>query len=78
MNIKIQIHYISNENKVLQRGLFPLKNNKPEVVALDFWKWIKKEHPYESTIEKVICEGKDITDSVKKLEKAPLDYKLYP
>jgi hypothetical protein len=65
--ISIHIHYISNGNKVLQRGQFPLKGKNKEEVALAFLKWIKREHPYECEIEMVIVDGEDITELVKKL-----------
>jgi hypothetical protein len=68
MNVVISIHYITNENKVLRRGSFPVQRKTSEEVALDFWKWIKKEHPYECEIEKVLCDGEDITEKVKELE----------
>jgi hypothetical protein len=69
LNVSIQIHYIANENKVLQRGAFPLRGRKPELVALEFWKWIKGENPYECEIEKVFVDGEDITEKVKELDK---------
>jgi hypothetical protein len=66
----ITIHYISNDNKVMRRGSFPLKVKKKEEIALEFWKWIKKEHPYECEIEKVIVDdGIDITEKVMELQK---------
>ncbi|MFP7300520.1 hypothetical protein [Neobacillus niacini] len=70
MNILIQVFYTSNENSVLRRGSYPLKNRQPEEVAYEFWKWIKKEHPYPCELEKVIANGEDITQLVMKLEKA--------
>lgn len=70
MNVLIQIFYTTNDNSVLRRGSYPLKNRKPEEVAYEFWKWIKKEHPYSCELEKVIANGEDITQLVKKLEKA--------
>lgn len=68
MNVLIQIHYITNENKVFQRGTFPLKGKKPEEVSLAFWNRIKREHPYECELEKVICDGEDITEAMLKLK----------
>jgi hypothetical protein len=75
MNVTIQIHYITIENngRILQRGSFPLKRKKPEEVAYEFWKWIKKEMPLEIAIEQVIADGEDITELVKELDEAPLD-----
>jgi hypothetical protein len=75
MNVTIQIHYITIENngRILQRGAFPLKRRKPEEVALEFWRWIKKEMPLEIAIEQVIVDGEDITELVKELDEPPLD-----
>jgi hypothetical protein len=75
MNVTIQIHYITieNEGRILQRGSFPLKRRKPEEVAYEFWKWIKREMTVEIELEQVIADGEDITKLVKELEKAPLD-----
>jgi hypothetical protein len=69
MTVLIQIHYITNDNKVLRRGSFLLKGKKKEEIALEFWKWIKKEHPFECEIEKVIVDGDDLTDLVNNLQK---------
>lgn len=73
MNAAIQIHYITNENKVLRSGTFPMRGRKKEIIALEFWKWIKEEHPYECTIEKIICNEEDITETVQKLDKTSLN-----
>jgi hypothetical protein len=73
MNVLIQIFYTTNDNSVLRRGNFPLKIRKPEEVAFEFWKLIKKEHPYECELEKVIANGEDVTQLVKNLEKAAHD-----
>jgi hypothetical protein len=73
MNVTIEIHYISNDNKIMRRGNFPLKRKSKEEITLEFWKWIKKEHPYECEIEKVICDGEDITEKVKAIDKLMAD-----
>jgi hypothetical protein len=73
MTALIVIHYISNNNKVLRRGSFPLKGKEKEIIALEFWNWIKREHPFECEIEKVIVDGEDITEKVKEMEKAHLE-----
>jgi endonuclease V-like protein UPF0215 family len=64
LNVLIEIHYISNENKVLRRGSFPLKGKSKAQVALEFWRWIKREHPFEVEIEKVTVDGEDITEKL--------------
>lgn len=72
-NVLIQIHYITNDSKVLRRGEFKLNRKKPEEAAWEFWQWIKREHPWPVELEKVLCEGKDITEEVEKIEKASLE-----
>lgn len=73
MNVTIQIHYITeNDNKILQKGAFPLKGKQKEQVALEFWKWIKRQNKYSVEIEKVLCGGEDITEAVKELERTSL------
>jgi hypothetical protein len=73
MNVIIQISYISNDNEVLQRGSFPLRGKSKETVAFAWWRQIRRETPYWPELVKVLCDGEDITELVKKLEKAPLD-----
>lgn len=73
MTVLIVIHYISNNNKVMQRGSFPLKGKTKEFVAYEWLRQIKRQMPYYEEIEKVTADGEDITDKVKELEKAPLD-----
>lgn len=67
MNVLIQIFYSSNDNCVMRRGQFPLKGKSKEQVALEFWKWIKRESPFDAYLEKVICDGEEITDLLKML-----------
>jgi hypothetical protein len=73
MTVLIVIHFISSDNKIMQRGSFPLKGKAKEVVALEFWKWIKREMPFECEIEKITCDGEDITEVVKGLERSKLN-----
>jgi glycerol-3-phosphate dehydrogenase len=73
MNVLIVIHYISNDNKVMQRGSFPLRGKTKEQVAYEWLRRIKREMPYYEELEKVTADGEDITEKVKELEKAPLD-----
>jgi hypothetical protein len=73
MTVLIVIHYISNENKILRRGSFPLKGKLKEEVALEFWKWIKREMPFECEFEKVTVDGEDFTEVVKELERSKLN-----
>jgi hypothetical protein len=64
MNVAIQIYYHTSDSSVLRRGNFPLKGKVAEKVAYDFWKWIKGEHDFHCELEKVVCDGEDITEKV--------------
>jgi glycerol-3-phosphate dehydrogenase len=68
MTVLIVIHYISNDNKVMQRGSFPLRGKTKEQVAYEWLKQIKRQMPYYEELEKIIADGEDITDLIKKLE----------
>ncbi|OIK14261.1 hypothetical protein BIV60_12200 [Bacillus sp. MUM 116] len=72
MNVSIELHFISNENKVMRRGEFPLRRKRPEEVAFEFWKQIKREMPFGGELVRVKASGEDITELVMELEKAPL------
>jgi glycerol-3-phosphate dehydrogenase len=67
MNVLIVIHYISNDNKVMQRGSFPLRGKTKVQVAYEWLRQIKREMPYYEELEKVIVDGEDITELVLKL-----------
>ena len=71
MNITIEIHYIG-DSKALRRGSFPLRGRKPERVAYEFWKSIKKEMPYPVELEEVLAANEDVTELVKDLERHEL------
>ena len=75
MTVAIQIHYIAIENNVkcLRRWEVRLGRKKPEQVAYEWWKQIKRESFVDLELEKVIADGEDITNLVKELEKAPLE-----
>jgi hypothetical protein len=73
MNVLIVIHYISADNKVMQKGSFPLRGKTKEQVAYEWLRQIKRQMSYYEELEKVTADGEDITDKVKELEKAPLD-----
>jgi hypothetical protein len=70
-NITIEIHY-KGDSKALRRGSFPLRGRRPERVAYEFWKSIKKEMPYPVVLEEVLAAGEDLTDLVKELERQEL------
>jgi hypothetical protein len=67
MNVNIEIHYMS-DTKILQRGTFPLRGRSPAWVALEWWKHLKKEMSYHAVLDKVFCNGEEITEQVKELE----------
>lgn len=73
MSVLIVIHYISADNKVMQRGTFPLKGKTKEQVAYEWLKQIKRQMPYYEELEKVTADGEDITEKVKEMEKFPLE-----
>jgi hypothetical protein len=73
MTVLIVIHFISSDNKIMQRGSFPLKGKTKEQVAFEWWKKIRREMPYGGELEKVLADGEDITEKVKEMENAPLD-----
>jgi hypothetical protein len=73
MHVLIVIHYISADNKVMQKGSFPLRGKTKEQVAYEWLRQIKRQMSYYEELEKVTADGEDITDKVKELEKAPLD-----
>ncbi|MEH7093920.1 hypothetical protein [Neobacillus vireti] len=71
MNITIEIHYKA-DSKLMQRSSFPARGRKPEQVAYQFWKDIKKEMPYNVELEEVLAAGEDVTQQVKELERQEL------
>jgi hypothetical protein len=75
MTVIIQIHYvvIDPDIRAYRKGAFPLKGKKREDVAYEFWRWIKRQSSLELELEQVLCEKEDITELVRKLEKASLE-----
>jgi len=69
MNVTIEIHYTAS-SRIVQGASFPLRGRKPERIALEWWKQIKREMSYHAQLEKVIINGdQDITELVLALEK---------
>lgn len=64
MNVTIKIMLLVNGIRIAKGGTFPLRGRKPEVVALNWIKEIKKEMNVEGILE-VVADGIDITDKVK-------------
>jgi hypothetical protein len=67
MNVFIRIDYITG-SKISQTGSFPLRGKKPEQIALEWWKYLKKENSYRATLDKVTANEEDITQQVIELE----------
>jgi hypothetical protein len=72
-NVTIEIRYISNGTKVMQRASFPVKRRKHEEIAFEWFKQIRREMPWGAELVKVLCNEEDLTELVKELDKAPLD-----
>ncbi|NRD80257.1 hypothetical protein HPT25_23325 [Bacillus sp. BRMEA1] len=69
MNVTIEMHFIASGNKSMSASSFPLRGRKPEQVAYEWWKHIKKEMSYHAQLEKVIADGdQNITELVLKEE----------
>jgi hypothetical protein len=75
MNVSIKIDYIVS-SRASRSGSFPLRGRKPEKVALEWWKQIKKEMGYRAVLDKVLADMEDITQLVKDLEKKELNNAL--
>jgi hypothetical protein len=63
--VVIQIFYTSAGDRSYQMGEFPLKGRTWDQAAYDFFRWICRELPYGAELEKVLCEGEDLTEKVK-------------
>jgi RNA 3'-terminal phosphate cyclase len=75
MNVSLRIDYIAS-SRVSQSGSFPLRGRRPEKVALEWWKELKKETSYRAALEKVTADGEEITQLVKDLEEEELNNAL--
>jgi hypothetical protein len=76
LNVSIRIDYISS-SKISQSGSFPIyRGQKPEQVALKWWKELKKEAGYRAELQRVLSDGNDVTELVKNLEEEELNNTL--
>lgn len=73
MNVRISIKYLSPAGKVQQGGSFHTRGRKPEAIAYDWIKQIKKEVYFEELLEVMVDGNEDITEKVLEMQKAPLD-----
>lgn len=73
MNIRIQITYLTEGGRAQQSGTFQSRGKKPEVLAFEWLKQIKRKVNYKDLISVIVDNNVDITDKVIELEKAPLD-----
>ena len=71
--MRISIKYLSPAGRVQQSGSFPLKGRKPEKIAFDWIKQIKKAVYFEELLEVIVDGKEDITEKVLEMQKAPLD-----
>ena len=70
--ISIRIYFETTHNKLTQAGEFPLRGRRPEQVAFEWWKELKKE-TFNPRLRRVVINGdQDITELVKQLDSAPL------
>lgn len=58
---------------MLQGGTFPLRGRKPEQVAIEWIKQIKKEVYFDELLEVIVDGSEDITEKVLEIEKAQLN-----
>ncbi|WLR53540.1 hypothetical protein LC048_13510 [Mesobacillus subterraneus] len=71
--ITIKVKYLSPAGRVEQRGSFHIRGRKPETIALEWIKKIKKEVYFEELLEVIVDGKEDITEKVLEMQKAPLD-----
>lgn len=64
MNVTIKLMLLVNGIRIAKGGTFPLRGRKPEIVAIEWIKEIKKEMNVEAIL-KVEADGVDITDKLQ-------------
>ena len=71
MRVNLAVHFMINNNKVLRRGSFILKQSDVHT-AHEWIRQMQREYPSDLIIEQVIVDNKkDITEEVKKMFEAP-------
>lgn len=65
MNVTIKLMLLVNGIRIAKGGTFPLRGKKPEIIALEWIKEIKKEMNVEGILE-VVADGVDITERLTK------------
>ncbi|WML45402.1 hypothetical protein [Neobacillus sp. PS3-40] len=71
MNVIIQMVYSVHGSKNSREASFPPRGKRPEELAYDWWKQIKKEMSYFAKLEKVVVNGEqDITETMINMENA--------
>lgn len=73
MNVRIEIKYLTDGGRAVQAGSFPLKGRKSEDIAFKWLQQIKRQVTYRELISVTVNKEDDITENVRKLEKAPLE-----
>lgn len=72
MYITITISYETAYNRLSQAGQFPLRGRRPEKIASDWWKIIKKDTYNARLVRVVLNADTDITDQVRALDQVSL------
>lgn len=65
MKVIIQIKYLSSGGRSQQSGSFPLRGRKPELIAVEWIKQVKRDLFFDELLEVIVDEKEDITEKVK-------------
>lgn len=72
-NVHIEVHYIVNDNRVMNQGTFRVKKDEVNTACI-FVRQLQRQFPYEMILERVVVDGnKDITKEVLEQWKPPLE-----
>jgi hypothetical protein len=66
--VLIKIHYTSAAGRSERKGSFPLRGQRPEEVALDWWEK-DVSRGVEKKLDKITVDGVDITEKVLEVRK---------
>lgn len=67
--INIKITYLTPGGRAQQGGSFPLRGRKPEQVAFEWIRQIKREVNFEELLEVIVNGAQDITKEVQELDR---------
>lgn len=68
-DVFLRIHYTSPSGRSERKGNFPLRGQRPEEVALDWWEK-DVSRGVEKKLDKILADGVDITEKVLEEQKA--------